>query len=453
MAMVPVTGRHLDRGSRDDDGLLRGLAEDGQPFRSGPEMDPRIVEARRFYDELALPGSEPQPVDYPDPTSDQGMATRRTAPMSLEAWKAAFHFLSREPGETLEDYRSRAGIVIYYNKNELGLGRELGCSQFPDGRDAEGRTRTGQACFVTNYGVAFRDPDRSLPMAGEGSTPRGTVCITYRPSLGPGYEVQFYTYGADGNRLEWAQLDTLGPRPHPHICLNCHGGSYDADKHLARNAHFLPLDPNLVTFTEDGAQPHLGRSGQEESIRKINSAAARTPLTPGQKEMLQQLYQGQLDTAGQASQPAWAPAAWQQSGPDGDLYINVLKPYCATCHLALHEGPEDKVLFSYGLFESADNLRGYEVPSVVCESFSMPNAQPTLIAFWDTAIGTVTVGDQIHPSAADAFLAFYGLDRAACENLPAIGTCARGDQPDALCGNGQSGAVCDLTSGHCLPAP
>ena len=57
-------------------------------------------------------------------------------PMTLADWKQTYNFPARRSGESLEAYRERAGIVIYYNKNELGLGRELGCSEFEDGVDA-----------------------------------------------------------------------------------------------------------------------------------------------------------------------------------------------------------------------------------------------------------------------------------------------------------------------------
>ena len=35
----------------------------------------------------------------------------------------------------------------------------------------------------------------SLKLAAEGTHPKNTVCITYRPSMDPGYEIQFQVYG------------------------------------------------------------------------------------------------------------------------------------------------------------------------------------------------------------------------------------------------------------------
>src|SRR5262249_44242557 len=148
-------------------------------------------------------------------------------------WKKVFGFPEQQPGESTQAYRDRVGIAIYYNKNELGLGRELGCARFVDGTDEDGAPIEGIACFVTNYGPGFRQGQISLQSAIDGTDLRNTVCITYRPAMDPGYEVQFYVYGPQGKRQEWARLDTLGQRPVPHVCMNCHGGAYDDSRHLA----------------------------------------------------------------------------------------------------------------------------------------------------------------------------------------------------------------------------
>src|SRR5262249_40999866 len=46
-------------------------------------------------------------------------------PHDLREWKRTFGFPERAPGESLEAYRARANVAVYYNENELGLGREL----------------------------------------------------------------------------------------------------------------------------------------------------------------------------------------------------------------------------------------------------------------------------------------------------------------------------------------
>lgn len=448
--LLPVPGRHLDRAVPSNRGLLTVLGTDGTPTRHGEVVDPLVIESRRFYDTLGSPSIEVQSLDYPDPFTGQPPGLGKSAPLTFATWKTVFGFPERLADESLEAYRQKHGIVVYYNRNELGLGRELGCSSFIDGQDAAGAPLLGLACFVTNFGASFQDEARALTMALEGSTPRNTVCITYRPTMEPGYQVQFYAYGPDGRRQEWAQLDNMGPRPHPQVCINCHGGSYDASKHLAFGARFLPLDPNLVVFSKD-ASSRRDRAAQEEAIRRINSASLRTPLTPAQEEMLDRLYLGGVHTPGVSSQAQWAPAGWQDSPADRQLYDKVVKPYCATCHLALDAAPAGRRSLSHELFSTAGAFRRFPMSTVMCGTFSMPNAQPTLMGLWDTGRGPIDVAGTAYPSAADALLGAFGLSRNECVGLQEQGTCNRGDDPDSLCGNAQSGMACNRASGRCVP--
>jgi hypothetical protein len=435
----PVVNKALNRTFPLNEGLLRNLSPHGAPVIDGETMEPAILESRLFYDTVM----------GPRPPAD---STRSTAPMTLDDWKHTFAFPSREPGEALDDYRQRAGIVIYYNKNELGLGRELGCSEFEDGRDAAGKPMTGIACYVSNYGVAFRDVNNSLALANEGTHPKNTVCITYRPSADEGYQIQFYVYGPEGRRQDWAQLDTLGPRANPHVCMNCHGGVYDDKRHLAKYARFLPMDPNVVVFAEgEGVPASLTRAGQEERIRRLNALSLRTPLTPGQKEMMVELYGGTPEVPGTVSRATWQPRGWQTDPSHREVFDQVVKPYCITCHLAMEQGQDGSRLASYEIFSTPDRFRSFPSYVSVCGQFGMPNAQTTLMNFWDTGWGPVVVGGHQYPAAADAFLAFFGRDRSTCSNLPEVSSCNRGPDPDANCGNAFSGTACQRDTGRCVP--
>src|SRR3954464_486912 len=162
--LVPVVGKALDRTLQSNAGLITTLDENGLPVREGAGMDPMITESRRFYDTVGAPNAEPVSVDYPDPLTGAPPGMRATAPLTFEDWKAAFNIPARNPGETLEAYRARTDVVVYYNKNELGLGRELGCAEFIDDY-SDGTPRLGVACYVSNYGTAFRDIVNSLPLA------------------------------------------------------------------------------------------------------------------------------------------------------------------------------------------------------------------------------------------------------------------------------------------------
>ena len=288
---------------------------------------------------------------------------------TLELWKAQFHFTPRAPGEALQAFRDRTGISVYYNINELGLGRELGCAEFPDGAG------TGQACFVTNYGIGFNDGAAALERAIEGATPKNTVCITRRPSLGPEYEVQFYVFGPDGKAQSWAQLDTLGPRPHPQVCTECHGGAYDEQTKLAKGAHFLPLYPDVVLYAEDfGIVGPAGvtKAGQLERTRVINALAEKTQLTTSQRERLDGNYDGLVRSPGAPYHGDWVPPGWDTDAWSRRMYHDVIAPYCVTCHdaSAAAEHPE--------LYRFSSQQRFLEdsasVLSYVCDTFTMPKS-------------------------------------------------------------------------------
>lgn len=413
----PVINSFVDRKYQANRGLLTAI--------DGPNVDPQIEETHRFYDAIGI------------------------APPTFEDWKLAFGFSPRMEGETLEAYRARTHTVVYYNKSELGLGRELGCAEFVDGVDDLGNAIMGVACFVTNYGGAFRDTHNSLRDAIDGVQPKNTVCITYRPTLGESYENQFYVYGGDGNRQDWAQLDTLGARPVPQVCVGCHGGHYDEENHLAKFARFLPMDPYMVTFSND--RPGATLADQQESIRVINELAMKSPLTEAQIRNFSAMYEGRIDQPGQLAIAGYAPEGWRDSQANIDFYDKVVKPYCLTCHLAEQNELDGSEHFAYRAFDSARAFAEAPMLSWVCGSFSMPNAQPTMLGMWNDEAEGVSIDGVAYPTAGDAFLAFYGADRATCSGLSEVVDCRRAEDPDWLCGNETSGAACDLGTGRCVP--
>ncbi|MCK6545166.1 hypothetical protein L6R52_04805 [Myxococcota bacterium] len=448
---LPVASAYLDRKYRENGGLLSRLDEHGRPITSGADMDPMVLEARQFYDTLREPFATPKRVDYPDPFTGLDTPMRETAPLTLTAWKERFGIPARRRDERLQEYRDRVGIAIYYNQYELGLGRELGCSRFIDGYDDAGEPLWGTACYVTNYGITFRDRHNSLRAAMEGTHPKNTVCITHRPTMDEGYQVQFYVYGADGTRQDWAQLDSLGPRPAPRVCMNCHGGTYDEERHLAKWARFLPLDPNLVGFYDaEGVPAGVTRAGQEERIRKMNALALGTPLAPEQQALFRGLYGGETEEPGATSVRDYVPPGWSKTEAARDLYVEVVKPFCGTCHFADERGLDGSRKWFYEAFEDHDVFMSTPMLAWVCGDFQMPNAQPTMVGFWSPHRGPVDIAGTQYPTAADALLAAYGSSRDACTNLERVVDCRRGG--DALCGDAHSGMACDAATGRCVPS-
>lgn len=444
---IPIAPAYLERKHPSNRGLLPAADPEGYPIVDGASADPAIMEARRYYDTIGDPSSKARDPGYPNPFTGETRTERVTAPLTFEEWKTSFGFPAVLPGETRSAWRARAGVVVYYNQNELGLGRELGCAEFVDG-PAGSNAPKGIACFVTNYGAAFSDVHNSLAAAIDGSRPKNTVCISYRPSLGPEYEVQFYVFGRDGKRQDWAQLDTLGPRPHPHVCTNCHGGFYDPERHLVRRARFLPTDPFVLRFAD--SPPDVTRAAQEDRIRAINALALRTPLTTAQRDLFSNMYGGAVQEPGRRAE-AWAPPGWSDTKAHRELYLEVVKPYCGTCHAAMDQNAARGAAPTYGGMQSFADLMALPLAPYVC-SFQMPNAQATSHALWRTRRDPLAIGDRLYDTAADALFAELGFGgRNVCATLAMASDCRRGDDPDSLCGNRWSGAACDRSTGRCVP--
>ena len=223
---------------------------------------------------------------------------------------------------------------------------------------------------------------------------------------------------------------------------------------MVKNARFLPLDPTLVAFAAgDDVPANHTREGQEERIRVFNEMATATPLTPEQQAMLSGLYPDGVHTPGARVTGDGVPDAWKTNGEDAQFYAAVVKPHCATCHLAAKNGLGDADVWSHALFATPAAFDATPLEAYVCNAFSMPNAQPTSLALWDgREDAVISIGDRAYDTAADALLARRGVDRSKCANLGAVAGCRRAPDPDALCGGAVSGgATCDLETDHCVP--
>ena len=369
---------------------------------------------------------------------------------TLDKWKAHFGFSPRNPGETLEAYRARVTEVVYYNEKELGLGRIMACSFFVDHEIGTNvpLPDPGLACYVTNTGESFGQAfgpgvaDDPMDHAIANIHYRNTVVISYQPSLvaahGEGYGVQFAVYGPDGALAYDAQLDHMGKRFQPGVCMGCHGGSYDLDKHLVKDGKFLP--PRMTTFLYADVAPYR-RQDQEWGFRAITNAMfylnqglspANSILEPGQVSFLRAQYQMRSDEsfatedsveavpvkwrfaprnpmdpnqpydpedtacpAGFTQDQSWCrvsprTAAFYDTPFGGykaaDLYARVVNPYCEGCHQALKGW--SAVTIGWGEWKSL-------WPAIEAVTFSggpgktkysMPHAQITLKMFWESAV-------------------------------------------------------------------
>jgi hypothetical protein len=244
-------------------------------------------------------------------------------------------------GESLEDYRRRIKAAVYYNVNELGLGREMACA--PDGFvDTNGEM--GQACFVTNYGGAsgaFYDEESAIAAAIAGTPIKNTVAITFRPSQAKAYQdqgvadgaIQFWVYNQTGELQNYAQLDDLPRaqsswRPVPGVCTECHGARTGYTRGLVVDSgRFLPANPFAVT--------HLQGDDIQARLAAATCASVRTGrLTVPQQHYVEATYTNVCAAAGSAPMNQ-APVEWRASPGMEDLWKQAVATSCATCHLAL----------------------------------------------------------------------------------------------------------------------
>jgi mono/diheme cytochrome c family protein len=183
--------------------------------------------------------------------------------------------------------------------------------------------------------------------------------------------------GADGT----ARLDSEGDKQVPGICLSCHGGTYDKTTNTVSGAAFLPF--NLKSFKYDTA-PGLDRAAQEESLRKLN-AMVRSTRPQNQFDPIVDFIDGMyplgVQTPLAVARDDYVPAGWVAQP---NLYLGIIRPYCAGCHIAL--GSKNDLDFTR--LAQVQGKAG-TVQNLVCGTGlkSMPHSEVAFDHFWTDAEG------------------------------------------------------------------
>jgi hypothetical protein len=228
----------------------------------------------------------------------------------------------------------------YLNDNDLGSGRDMHFLKHPDGT---------LSAYVTNYnrGVSF---DQRLAFANDARDrvqPGATVCMEYKPvndALPPSPTnvpvVKFFVFAdLDGlpgvERQAAANLDGFGAKFVPNLCLNCHGGNYNPGV-ADMGANFRELDLATYLFPDGRTTANAAEQGrfrqQNLMIRDLaaNPIANSNPVTRGP---IHDLISGWYATGGNQDNNYTPAPDWGVS-PQRDLYHNVVKVSCRTCHIA-----------------------------------------------------------------------------------------------------------------------
>lgn len=295
-----------------------------------------------------------------------------------------------EAPATLSEFRTRYGFpgneitATYYNDGDLGFGREMHCKTF-----ITPAAQVGVACYVTNYSgvdgaVAFNvDPNVVLADAVARQHEFATVAMTYEPGVASN-PVKFVVFGADGDRVDSAQLDSTGNNNSiPNNCLSCHGinSSYNSDTDtVSSNARFLPFDPFSFKFS---AAPGFTFADQADDIRRLNQLVKITNTSPAINEFIDGMYapEGVANPAATAKN-TFVPADWADATDDLDgttLYRGVVKPACRTCHMSADAGTLD-----FADYSDFTTLSGTIRNAACGTSHVMPHAERVMKHFWQS---------------------------------------------------------------------
>ena len=184
---------------------------------------------------------------------------------------------------------------------------------------------------------------------------------------------QFFVYGGNGLLLlDKVVLDAEPtPRFAPHICLACHGGRYDVNRNLADDASFLPFDVGSFKY-----HPSKDQASQEPQFRKLNQLVkATTGTSLNSNQPISSLIDGwyPAGTTGAAG-INFTPPGWSSHR---DLYLDFVRPFCRTCHVALEPNRD---WTTYQQFETRRQQGLLE--SQVCNTLQMPHAQVPFEKLW-----------------------------------------------------------------------
>jgi hypothetical protein len=374
------------------------------PAHSGNFIDPTLLMNGACNDE---PSCETEAMKYYQTIGALDDNKQPTQTGTFKGWKAAFGF-------GLDPTSPASGEVraTYYNNADLRFGRDLHCRV----------SSPVIACYVSNYGDEMHtfgsDPQTAINNASANKGRLATVAMTYSPppqdSTPQDYRVQFYVFdntlngdGNDGGLLNYAVLDSQGPKATPGVCLTCHGGQYavdrdrDRDRHWARDSNFLPFDAPSFIFS--AGQRGLLEISEREVIRQLNGFVREaTYVRPTVSQLIDGWYQWcggvnatncYIDDVGHPFYPnqtcpggrpsdvscGW-PTTWGGALAQS-VYQRIPRVYCRTCHIAQANFLNVDSFSDW--IGNASWIKGTVLASTGYKHNYMPFAQVPYDAFWE----------------------------------------------------------------------
>ena len=298
------------------------------------------------------------------------------------------------------------GTAMYANVTELALGRSVKCWENIDPTTLSGLGSID--CLAGNHGALVGPATPNVPdltaSAADGSTfaavwmhfdvPRRLMTFgNFLPENGGTLPDPNTTGKYDGwKSARAATLDGEGAKYLPHVCLPCHGGTFQADTGAVTRATFLPVDPSLVAFS---TLSNYNRATFEEGIRQINAMIMDSNPPQPVADYINGLYKGNAPRAvvgqylpvqapGAVAQASYVPDGWAQQA---DFFKTVVKPNCLMCHLATSS---PTLVFDSAAKFFANKALLY---AAVCVGRSMPNAELPYNNLWTSVGPSGTVND------------------------------------------------------------
>jgi hypothetical protein len=317
--------------------------------------------------------SDVQDIKYLGRGGDHAFQMGADEPLNFWDQTYAYYNTIQAP-QTLADFKNKYSFsidevrAIYYNQGDLGIARDMHCRK---------TLANVTACFVTNYGrsgsginplpvFGTLDPQTAINQAITGpgafsNKPVATVAMVYDPSAGAAANrVQFMVFNADGDLDPFAALDnpsvfsaidaehftaqsTATNITVPDNCLTCHGAGATYTRSTTNgvpsitNASFLPFDKQSFLFSSTNST--YSEANMMPKLKQLNTLVWGT-VTP--TSAVGTLLKGLYPVAGVPTGPqdpsssfdtTYVPAGWNANKAQRQVYNEVVKPYCRTCHV------------------------------------------------------------------------------------------------------------------------
>jgi len=307
--------------------------------------------------------------------------------------------------------------AIYQNIADLDLGRNMYVLKFDNGD-------------VASYVQNFATPDNALARRNL----LATVAMEYRADE---RLTTFYAYNSRGNRVTKVDLDGRGEKFVPTLCAACHGGKPKDDiDGIYQNggnigSKWIAWDIENFEFSS-----RLGLADQQDEFRSMNQSVLCTTPSASNAELVRGWYGADASSNCTVPLPEvdfdgdYVPAGWNDTPEHRELYLEVVRPTCRSCHAQRGTYADNTLLerkreLEFSTFEHF-NLFKDEIEEHVFDQGTMPSALVTYEAFWRSRgsdvdqpeiLDRVLFGGTVHdnPPASiypDEAKAIYGARRA-----------------------------------------